>query len=92
MGDVTFGVLQGGEMWGAFSTTSVKFESQPGRFGPNKCGKVLEAEVDQIYTLCVDLQYAQYAEYAVATLRGVLDGVVGSHAKHMAFLASKMFG
>lgn len=22
------------------------------RFGPNKCGKVLEAEVDQIYTLC----------------------------------------
>ena len=22
------------------------------RFGHNKCGKVLEAEVDQIYTLC----------------------------------------
>ncbi|CAJ1416541.1 unnamed protein product [Effrenium voratum] len=22
------------------------------RFGPNKCGKVMEAEVDQIYTLC----------------------------------------
>ena len=24
-----------------------------GRFGPNKCGKVMEAEVDQIYTLCL---------------------------------------
>ena len=28
-------------------------ETSFARFGPNKCGKVLEAEVDQIYTLCL---------------------------------------
>ena len=29
-----------------------------GRFGPNKCGKVMEAEVDQIYTLCLGPSWA----------------------------------
>eukprot|EP00913_Durusdinium_trenchii_P002162 g1995.t1 len=47
--DATFGGRQG---WDPVHVISGLLSLQIGRFGPNKCGKVLEAEVDQIYTLC----------------------------------------
>lgn len=51
--DATFGGRQG---WDPVHVISGLLSLQIGRFGPNKCGKVLEAEVDQIYTLCMTLR------------------------------------